>query len=117
MFKEYRQAYDEMMSDPQIDALLDKIAGIKAELDHAAFELSEFEAPYRARMDKAAEEITAAVIGQKQTVLLHGVEAKYSAGKRSTSWKSVAVELNATPELIKKFTTDPTPSVNIKVTG
>ena len=117
MFKEYREAYDEMQADPRIIRGQDIVSALELQLANQREQLSAMEAPYRARMDKAAKEITAAVMGQKQTVLLHGVEAKYSAGKKSTSWKSVAVELSATPELIKKFTTDPTPSVNIEVIG
>lgn len=94
MFKEYREAYDAMEADETIQWYREAIKEYQATLD-------KFEKPYRERMAEAEEKIVAAVLPGKQSVTLFGVAGRFFKGRRSTSWKGVAMELEPPQELIE----------------
>jgi len=109
-FEEYRIAYDAMEADPAI------LKARKALADYQA-SLIEIERPYRDRMCEAAVGITALTLSEQKSITLFGVEARYTKGRETVSWKSVAQDLNPPEELIGKYTKTGEPSVNIKVVG
>jgi hypothetical protein len=113
-FLEYRNAHDEMEKDEAVAAAWDRVVAIQkseadARADHDAACLK-----YRERMNLAAEEIRGAVLEQAKSVTLHNVEAKYTKGRVSVSWKSVADEVGAPPEIIAKHSKEGDPTVAIR---
>ena len=106
-FLEFRKAHDEMGADPNIAAMWDAVvAAQKAHADACA--------PYEQRMAEARDAIAAAVLEQGKSVTLHNVEARYTKGRSSTAWKSVAEEVGAPPEVVAKHTKEGSPSVSVK---
>jgi len=132
-FKLYREAVEAMSADPTVQAARQQhreaeaaLAELRArhaeeerplveELHEAEISVTQWEDPYRAKMDDAQALICEAVASIGQSVTEFGVEAKYSAGRRSTKWESVARRLNAPQSLIDEFTTPGKPSVTVRV--
>jgi hypothetical protein len=107
-FEEYRKAHDELDADPVVAALWDGV--VAAQKLHA-----EATAPYQDRMRVAEEVIRGMVLEEGHSVTLHGVEARYTKGRASTSWKSVAEAVGAPAEVIAKHTKEGDPSVSVRV--
>lgn len=108
MFKEYRKAHDEMENNSAI-------ADLREALNQAQEALAQAEKPYRERIAKAADEIKATVLEQGKSVTLFDVEASYKKGRRSTSWKKIAEEMNPPESIISRHTKYGNPSVSVKV--
>jgi len=108
MFKQYREAYDEMQADT-------KVLDVRERIEELQDQLRELESPYRERMAAAEKAIVEAVLAQKQTTTLFNIKASYTTGKRSTSWKSVATEMKAPDDVIEKYTKIGDPFVKIEV--
>ena len=108
MFKQYRQAYDEMETNEEIQATRNAIQLYQAKL-------TELEMPYRDRMKEAAAAITAAVLETGKTTTLFGVVARFFKGRTSVSWKAVANALNPPDELIERYTRTGQPRVQIAI--
>lgn len=106
-FEEYRKAYDEMENDP-------KVQDLRAAMNNLSGDLHEAEIEYRLRMEAAEKKIKEAVLEQGNSVTLHDVEAKYTKGRRSTSWKNVAVACDPPQELIDEHTKTGNPSVSVR---
>jgi len=132
-FKLYREAHEAMNADATVQQARAahreaeaKLAEMQAqhaeaerplieELREADMTIAFWEAPYRANMDDAQAAICVAVAGIGQSMTEFGVEAKYSAGRRSTEWKSIALRMNAPKSLIEEYTTPGKPSVTVRV--
>ncbi len=108
MFKEYREATNEMEANLAIRIMRKKIETMQENLGI-------LEQPYHERMKVAAKEITIAVLEQQKSVTLFNIEAKYSKASGRPKWKSVAMEFDPSEELIKRFTGMGKPSVSIKI--
>ena len=108
MFRDYRQAYDEMEANQEIQITRQVIISTKERL-------AELEKPYRDRIAQAQEEITKAVLQSKKTTTLFGVIAKFFKPRRSTAWKSVAQAMDPPQDLIDKFTKYGEPRVQVSV--
>ena len=106
-FEEYRKAYDQMAADLEVAAAWDAI--VEAQKRHG--ELCQ---PYQERMKAAEEHIRGLVLEEGKSVTLHNVEARYTKGRASTSWKSVAEEIAAPADIIAKHTKDGDPSVSVR---
>ena len=107
-FEEYRRASNEMEGDKQVQEIRAAIAALQLQLEQAEY-------PYRIRLSDAAARIVEKVLGVKKTVTLWGVTATYITGRKSTSWKAVAIEMDAPPSLVTKHTTVGDPSVKISL--
>lgn len=107
-FLAYRQAHDELDADPNVTTL-------SLELERARLAWEDARKPYLDRMREAEEVIRGAVLEQGKSVTLHNVEARYSKGRASTSWKSVADEVGAPPEIVAKHTKEGEPSVSVRL--
>jgi len=132
-FQLYREAVEQMNADATVqaarqahreaEAALAEMRARHAEeeipllsaLAEATVAVCQWEDPYRARMDDAQALICQEVVAAGQTVSQFGVEAKYSAGRRSTEWKAVALRMKAPQSLIDEFTTPGNPSVTVRV--
>jgi hypothetical protein len=132
-FQLYREIHDAMNADATVQQARAahreaeaKLAELRAqheaeesafvsELIESARAAAQWEAPYRARMDDAQATISAAVVSIGQSVTEFGVEAKLSAGRRSTEWKNVALRMNASQALIDEYTTPGRASVTVRV--
>lgn len=132
-FQQYKTAYDQMNADPTVvqarqqhreaEAALADLRAQHAEaerplveeLENAGAAVDHWEAEYRAQMLDAQALIAEAVIARGQSCTEFGVEAKYSAGRRSTEWKAVAQRLGASQSLIDEYTKPGAPSVSVRV--
>ena len=119
MFEDYRKAYDELQDNESVNVLRGEIDLLVEKHDAKLFKLqkllAEVEMPYRSRMAGAEGEIKKAVLKQGASVTLHNVQAKFAKGRMSTSWKKVAVEVNASQDVIGKHTSYGKPSVSVSV--
>ncbi|MCJ7528834.1 MAG: hypothetical protein MUO37_12190 [Methyloceanibacter sp.] len=106
-FQEYRFAHDELEADREVAALWDAVVEAQRKHDLACI-------PYRERMSAAEAVIIGAVLEQGKSVTLHNIEARYMKGRSSTSWKSVAEEIGAPPEIVAKHTKEGEPSVMVR---
>lgn len=108
MFKLYRQAHDEMELDPAIQETRKAIALYQENLKL-------LETPYRERMAEAKITIISLVLEWGSTVIRDGVRATFKKGRRSPSWKSIAMALKPSQELIMQFTKTGKPSVSVSI--
>ena len=107
-FSDYKKAHDEMGADVTIRRLQEYI-GTQMK------KLAELEVPYHERMAVAAEEIRELVMAEGKTIVLSGVRGSYYKGRRSTSWKGIATELDPPEELVEKHTKVGEPSVIVSI--
>jgi hypothetical protein len=118
-FQKYKTAYEQMSGDIEIIEVREKIEALRtqymAALRDLEHDLEELEQPYKNRMMAAEVAIRAAVLETKKTVEMYGVVARYTKGRRSTAWKSVAIAAGATKEDIVLHTKEGDPSVSIFV--
>lgn len=110
VFKEYRQAYDGMEADPAI-------LRARRAIEQYQASLMMLEAPFREKIARAEAEIARVVLAQEKSVTLFGVYARYTRGRRSTSWKSVATAMKAPQKLVDEHTRVGKPSVSVSVKG
>lgn len=108
VFEKYRQAYDSMEGDPAVRRA-------RRAIEQYQVSLESLEAPYREKMAGAETAIVDAVLARKGSVTLFGVYARYTKGRKSTSWKSVAVAMKAPPKLIGEHTKVGKPSVSVAI--
>ena len=108
MFKLYQQAHDEMEADSAIQETRTAITLYQENL-------KELEAPYRNRMAEAKITIVSLVIEWGSTIVRDGIRATFKKGRKSTSWKSIAMALKPPQELIMEFTKTGKPSVSVSV--
>ena len=108
MFKKARAAFEKMESDSTVRVLRNMIRIAQAKLEAA-------EAPYREIMTAAEVEMTDHILKTEQTVVFLDIEGKYSGGRKSTSWKSIANEINKgkpiPKHILNKHTKPGTPKV------
>ena len=132
-FKLYREAVEQMNADATVQAARQQhreaeaaLAEMRArhaeeerplvdDLVDAEVAVCHWEGEYRARMDDAQALICQAVIARGESISEFNVEAKYSAGRRSTEWKAVALRMKAPQSLIDEFTTPGKPTVSVRV--
>lgn len=107
-FEDYRKAHDLLAEDMTLE-------GLRNTLRITQEQIAAFEAPYRKRMEAAADGIKETVLDQQRTMVLHGVEATFSKPRKSTSWKGIAMTFALTDELIEEHSKTGHPSVKIKV--
>ncbi|MFH1485599.1 MAG: hypothetical protein ABIH46_05985 [Chloroflexota bacterium] len=107
-FKAYRLAYDAMEADPIV---LTARAILK--IDQAA--VGNAEAVYREAMTEHGQQITAAVLENGKSVTMHDVEAKYTKGRVTPSWKSIASLWMPSDKLVAEHSTVGKPSVSVRV--
>ncbi len=108
MFKLYRQAHDEMEADSAIQETRTAITLYQENL-------KVLEAPYRERMAKAKITIISLVLEWGNTIVRDGIRATYKKGRKSPSWKSIAMALKPSQELIMQFTKTGKPSVSVSI--
>jgi len=108
VFEEYRKAYDSMEGDPAVLRARHAIEQYQASLES-------LEAPYREKMAEAGDRIIEAVLPLRESVTLCGIYARYTKGRSSTSWKSVATVMKAPQELVDEHTTVGKPSVSVAI--
>ncbi len=108
MFKVYRQAHDQMEADPAVKRARKAIFEYQQSLQ-------KLEAPYRERMDEAKITIVSLVMEWGSTVVRDGVRATFKKGRKSPSWKSIAMSLKPPQELIMQFTKTGKPSVSVSI--
>ena len=108
MFKDYKDAYDQMEANLDIKINRKAIAFYQERV-------AELEKPYRDRMATAATAITAAVLETKKTTTLFGVIAKFAKGRKSVSWKSVAQAFRVSDKFVLQYTNFGKPKVTIKI--
>lgn len=107
-FKDYREAYDELLEDVNIPTL-------RKALEEAQEHLAEVERPYHERIEKAREGVMQITLDQQRTVVMHGIEAMYVKPRKSTKWKEVAMTFKPSNELVEEHSTVGSPSVRITV--
>ncbi len=115
MFAEYRKAHDLMSADLIVQGWQRAVENAERNLAMLREGLAQAEMPHRETMALWRERIIETVLAEGHDVILFGVEAKYSKGRRSTAWKSVAGELSPPVELIEKYTTVGEPSVTVQI--
>lgn len=106
--RDWRTAKLALITDPTIAALAEAAARLQEQL--MAARSTHLEAA-----EAAAEIIHSYVIGVAESTEMHGVAARYKAGKRTPRWKEVAMALSPPQELIDQFTTTGEPSVTISL--
>jgi hypothetical protein len=80
-------------------------------------QLAQAEYPFRYRMADATAKIVEEVLSIKKTIERWGVRATYTAGRKTTSWRSVALEMDAPPSVVARHTSVGNPSVKISLVG
>jgi hypothetical protein len=103
----YETTYIAMEADPQIRAARKQIESLQKRLD----KLCE---PYESRLSEYESAIKGHVIELGESIKQGHLNCVYYKPRRSTSWKSVAEELDPPQELIEEHTKIGNPSVRIK---
>jgi len=114
-FESYRKAYDEMETDPAVLAAREQADVLRAKMMEVDELISDAEKPYRERMAEAEAQIVDAVMSQGESVTLHNVQARYTKGRSSVSWKKVAEACNPPAEVVEQHTKVGKPRVSVSV--